>query len=97
MSTTNIIFPPEVLATLWSYDSTKLDPTLNQKLIIGSVLNYGTKPATDWLFSYYGLTKIKQIAEEIPRGTWNERSLALWSAVLGIHPKTRLEHINARQ
>jgi hypothetical protein len=96
MSTIKAPLPSEVLATLWSYDSAKLDPILHRKLIISAVLNYGTKAATDWLFAYYGATTLKQVAEKIPRGTWDKRSLALWSTVLGIHPKTRLELMHAQ-
>lgn len=78
--------PPEVKATLWSYDTSKLAVQADKRLIIGAVLNYGTKAATDWLFAQYAREEIKQTAAAIPRGAWDKRSLALWSLVLDFTP-----------
>ncbi len=83
--------PKEVLTALWSYDPARLDTQIHKALIIGAVLNNGTKIATDWLFGYYGQAEVARVAEAIPRGAWDKRSLALWAAVLDIHPKSRQE------
>jgi hypothetical protein len=86
-----MILPPEVLSTLWSYDLKRLDPIKHKKLIIGAVLNYGTKAATDWLFAHYELIEITRTAQTIPKGAWDKRSLALWSTVLDIDPQPRID------
>lgn len=85
------ILPSAVIATLWSYDPAELDVVKHKQLIIGAVLNYGTKAATDWLFSQYGRAEVKRIAARIPEGAWDKRSLGLWSVVLGIRPRPRQE------
>lgn len=74
---------------LWSYNFESLDLEKHKKLIIGQVLNFGTKQATDWLFSYYGKNTIADVASKIPKGGWNKKSLALWQLVLNIDPKER--------
>jgi hypothetical protein len=83
--------PQEVLAALWSYTPDQLDTQRDQRLIIGAVLNYGTKSATDWLLEYYGKSLVTREAQHIPLGMWDKHSLALWSLVLGITPKPRQE------
>jgi len=85
--------PPSVEAVLWSYNLDKVDFNVHKKLIISQVLNYGTKDATDWLFQAYGSNEIKNIAEEIPSGQWDRKSLAFWSLCLNIKPKSKLERV----
>lgn len=87
------ILPKDVQATLWSYDINKIDPQKHKKIIISQVLNWGTKKATDWLFRYYGKNEIVKIANQIPLGQWDKKSLALWTLVLQIKPKERQERI----
>jgi hypothetical protein len=89
---TDTALPTAVTATLWSYDSAKLDPVKHRKLIINAVLNYGTKEATDWAFRYYGSAEVQRVAQTIPLGAWDTRSLALWSTVLSLKPIARAEH-----
>jgi len=66
-----------------------LDVQGDRRLIVGQVLNYGTKPATDWLMEYYGKQVVASEAQNIPVGTWDKRSLALWSLLLDISPQPR--------
>jgi len=62
-------------------------------MIVAQLLNYGTKKATDWLFKFYGKKEVKRIAQSIPRGQWDKKSLNFWSLVLGIKPKERKDYI----
>lgn len=83
------MLPAFLKPLLWSYNFDSLDLEKHKKLIIGQVLNFGTKEATDWLFSYYGKNTIAEIASEIPKGGWDKKSLALWQLVLSISPQER--------
>lgn len=85
--------PQSVQNVLWSYDANKIDLDVHKKLIIAQVLNFGTKEATDWLFQTYNINEIRKIAEMIPSGQWDRKSLALWSLYLGIKPKSKLERV----
>ena len=85
--------PKSVANALWSYDINKIDLDLHKKLIISQVLNYGTEDATDWLFDTYPLDEIQKMAEQIPTGQWNKKSLALWSLYLNIKPISKLERV----
>ena len=80
------MLPASVKQTLWSYDTTKIDLQKHKKTIIEQVLNFGTKEATDWLFSTYKSTEITKIAETIPQTAWDKKSLSFWSFILNIHP-----------
>lgn len=73
----------------WSYDFASLNPEKHKKLIVGQVLNFGTKEATDWLFSHYSKKTVADTASTIPLGAWNKKSLALWKLVLDIDPEER--------
>lgn len=85
--------PLYVQSVLWSYDLSKIDVDLHKKLIISQVLNFGTKNATDWLFQIYGEDEIRSIANQIPLGQWDHKSLALWTLLLGIHPTSKQEKV----
>ena len=80
------MLPASVRATLWSYDTKKISLEKNKELIVRQVLNFGDKKATDWLFKKTGKNEIKKIAQKIPRGSWNKKSLNYWSIILKIHP-----------
>ncbi len=85
---------PQFLAPfLWSSDIKKVNPRVHKKMIVAQLLNYGTKKATDWLFKFYGKKEVKRIAQSIPRGQWDKKSLNFWSLVLGIKPKERKDYI----
>jgi hypothetical protein len=86
----NTALPKDVIASLWSYDIEKIDLKKHKKIIISQVLNWGSKEAADWLFSYYGKDEVAKIADSIPRGQWDKKSLNFWSLILGINPKERI-------
>lgn len=76
---------------LWSYDIKTLDLRKHKRTIIFQLLNFGSKRATDWLFSTYSSEEIAEVANSVPQTQWNKKSLRLWSVVLGINPReTRL-------
>ena len=85
--------PKSVENVLWSYDVNQIDLDLHKKLIISQVLNFGTSDATDWLFKAYDLKEIRKVAEQIPLGQWDKKSLALWALYLGIKPKPKQERV----
>ena len=85
--------PKFIESVLWSYDVNKIDFNLHKKLIISQVLNYGTEDATDWLFRRYTTDLIRKVAQKIPNGQWNKKSLALWSLCLNIRPKSKKERV----
>jgi hypothetical protein len=78
-----------VKATLWSYDTSKIDVLRDKELIITNVLNYGTKEATDWLFQTYSKEDIKNILKKPRPGEWNKKSLNLWSLIFDVTPELR--------
>ena len=48
-----IMIPSNIHPFLWSYDVDKIDLERDKKIIITNVLNFGTDPATKWLFEVY--------------------------------------------
>ena len=72
---------------LWSYDIKTLDLEKHKRTIIFQILNFGSKRATDWLFSTYSKEEIAEAVNSIPQTQWNKKSLGLWSVVLGINPR----------
>jgi hypothetical protein len=85
--------PDCVRSVLWSYDSDRIDLVAHKKLIVAQVLNFGTEEAIKWLFKLYGRDEVTRVANDIPLGQWDKKSLSLWSLVLGIAPITRAEKI----
>jgi len=76
--------PQFVAPFLWSYDISALDLERDKKRIVINVLNFGTKEATDWLFSTYPKNEIQKIVAESLYGEWNKKSLYYWRFILGI-------------
>lgn len=68
----------------WSYDLSQLHLERNKKRIITNILNYGTKEATDWLFSTFKKEDIEEAIKIPLSGEWNRKSLNFWSLVLGV-------------
>lgn len=85
--------PQSVKNVLWSYNTEEIDPDTNKQIIVGQVLNFGTKEATDWLFRNYSIEEIRKIAVTIPSGQWDRKSLALWSLYLEINPESKQERV----
>ncbi len=81
------MIPDYVQPYLWSYDIKALDLREHKKTIIFQILNFGSKEATDWLFSTYSKEEIAKVANNVPQTEWNKKSLRLWSVVLGINPQ----------
>jgi len=84
-----MLFPPAVRACLWSYDTSMLDIARDQVLIITNVLNFGSKEATDWLFTQYSGPQIAAVVRKPLPGRWDKRSIALWSLVFGVTPELK--------
>ena len=84
-----MILPPAVRACLWSYDISALDPERDKTLIVTNVLNYGTKEATEWLFSLYPAELIASIIQKPLPGRWDKKSLKLWSLVFDVTPELK--------
>ncbi|MDR3709526.1 MAG: hypothetical protein P4L33_14600 [Capsulimonadaceae bacterium] len=85
--------PESVCAVLWSYDTDRIDVDAHKKLIVAQVLNFGTEDAINWVFKQYGQDEVTRLANEIPLGQWDKKSLSLWSLVLGIAPMTRAQRM----
>ena len=80
----NNIIPDFVKPFFWSYDTSKIDLQKDKKRIITNVLNYGTKEATDWLFSVYNKSDIEETIKNPFSGEWNKKSLHFWSFIFGV-------------
>lgn len=83
--------PKSVQSLLWSYDLQKLDLNVHKRLLITQVLNFGTEESIQWLFRFYGRNTVIQEANTISLEQWDKKSLGLWSLILGIHPKSKLQ------
>ena len=89
---TNI--PDFVRPFLWSFNVSELDIEKDKKRIITNVLNYGTKEATDWLFSIYKKSDITETIENPYPGEWSKKSLNFWSFVLGVKASNTTRRIS---
>ena len=85
--------PTFVMSVLWSYDTNKIDTELHKKIIISQVLNVGNSESTDWLFKYYGKDTVAKVAQSVPAGQWDKKSLNYWSLRLGIKPEQKMERV----
>jgi len=59
------------------------------------VLNLGTQEATDWLFSVYPKSEIREIVAGSLAGEWSKKSLNYWRLVLDITTPIRTERFPA--
>lgn len=84
-----MLFPHAVRACLWSYDISALNLERDSALIITNVLNYGTKEATDWLFSQYSASRIAVVVQKPLPGRWDKKSLNFWSLIFGVTPELK--------
>ncbi len=85
--------PDCVRVVLWSYDIDRIDVEAHKKLIVAQVLNFGTMDAIKWAFEQYGRDEVTRVANEIPAGQWDKKSLSFWRLVLGIAPAPRAQKI----
>ena len=81
------LLPPEVRASLWSYDTAALDLVRDENRIIFNVLNYGTYEAVRWLFETYSRGDITNTVRCTTRSEWSKKSLNLWSLILNVEPE----------
>ena len=86
MSTLDL--PQEVKACLWSYNTDQIDlhNQDHRRRVIENILNRGTQPAVDWLFTHTSSEEIKQVILESTQSVWSKKSLALWSLVFAVTP-----------
>ncbi|MDO8524519.1 MAG: hypothetical protein Q7R99_02735 [bacterium] len=85
VKTAKIKLPQDFKAVMWGYNFKKIDPDENYERIIVNTLNYGSWKQWQWLASFYGIKKLKNIIEEIPVSEFrNYRALHLISLILGI-------------
>ena len=68
----------------WSYKFSKIDPGKDIERIIINTINYGDWAHWEWIFKYYGVTKIKKIIENLPASEFRERVLKLICLLLKI-------------
>ena len=94
MSDQKTQIPEFVRPFLWSYDISKLDVDKDKKRIITNILNYGTKQATDWLFSVFSKTDILSAVQHPLAGEWNKKSLHYWSFIFATPAGDTTRHIS---
>ena len=93
MHTTSNKIPLFVAPFLWSYDLSRLDLEKDKKRIITNALNYGTKEATDWVFSVFKKEDIKEAIEHPLPGEWSKKSINFWALILGVSAGDLSRHI----
>jgi hypothetical protein len=81
--------PPKFIQPFfWSNDFKKIDLKRDKNRIILNLLNFGTKRATDWLFSYYPKSEIKKtVINHGAKGELSPKSLNYWQLILNIDSK----------
>jgi len=79
--------PPKVIQPfLWFNDLKKIDLEKDKNRVILNVLNFGTKKATDWLFSFYSRSVIKRVVKNYGgKGELSPKSLNYWKLILKIN------------
>ena len=80
----NSTIPQFIRPFLWSYDISELDLKKDKKRVITNILNYGTKEATDWLFSKFKDEDIRDAIEKPFPGEWSKKSLHFWALIFGV-------------
>lgn len=79
--------PPAFLQPfLWSYDLSQMDIERDKRVIVRQILDYGTKPATDWLRRTYTAGEIRAGIRDSVQSDWSKKSLALWELVYDARP-----------
>jgi len=79
------MIPALIVPYLWYLDIDRVDLERDKKRIVLNVLNYGSREATDWLFSYYKKEDIKEIMKSYGAlGELSAKSLNYWCQLLDI-------------
>ncbi len=76
-----------VKASLWSYDTEKLDLVRDKNRIIKQTLNHGSLDAILWLKANYHQSDLVAVFEGSSTGEWTKKSLNYWSIILDTKPK----------
>jgi hypothetical protein len=79
--------PAAVKASLWSFNTEKLDLLRDKNRIIKQTLNHGSLDAIQWLKANYSPSDIAEAFEESSTGEWTKKSLNYWSLILNTKPK----------
>jgi hypothetical protein len=79
-------FPESVRATLWSYDTSKLDLVHDKTRIILQTLNNGSEDAVRWLMRTYTTNDLRDTIRASSEGEWSKKSLNFWSLMLDTTP-----------
>lgn len=79
--------PIAVKATLWSYDTEKLDLVRDKNRIILQTLNHGSEETIVWLNATYSQQDLANVVEKSSVGEWSKKSLNFWSLMLQTKPK----------
>ena len=84
----NIVLPQSVKATLWSYDTDRIDfsDQGQRRVIIENVLNMGSMKAVTWLLAHVSKKEIADTIEKSMVSQWDKKSLNLWSLVFNTRP-----------
>ncbi|GIW67503.1 MAG: hypothetical protein KatS3mg096_371 [Candidatus Parcubacteria bacterium] len=77
-------FPDFLKPFLWYYNLNKLDLNKNKEKIIFNILNFGTKKATDWLFSVYPKKEIKNFLKNNNFKNWQRKSYQFWKVIFNV-------------
>ncbi|MEW6232655.1 MAG: hypothetical protein AB1566_10135 [Chloroflexota bacterium] len=81
---------PETLARAFpEYEFSDLDSDADAELVIERVLEYGTRAEWCWLFSRYGLERIRNFVRRRGYRTLSKRGFAYWRLVLDIEEYQR--------
>jgi hypothetical protein len=80
------LLPPSVCASLWSYDTTKLEIERDKSRIILQTLNHGSAEAVAWLTATYTEQDLVDVVQHSSVGEWTKKSLNYWSLILNTKP-----------
>ncbi len=78
--------PASVRATLWSYDTDKLNTERDKSRIILQTLNHGSIEAVAWLQATYSKQDLIDVVRHSSVGEWTKKSLNYWSLILDTKP-----------
>lgn len=82
------MLPKFIKPFLWYSDLNQINLKKDKIRIILNLLNFGTKRATDWLFTFYLKSEIKKVFINYgAKGELNPKSLNYWSLVLNVKPE----------
>jgi len=78
--------PKLLQSALWSYDLKKMNPknSIDKRIIIEQVLNYGTWEQLKWVTKTYSWKEIEEITKKPSRGIWMDDALNYWTKVLNL-------------